>query len=194
MLGLLEPSSGTIRVDGVNIQEGMRAWQGQIGYVPQSIYLTDDTIRRNIALGVDDAEIDEARVQGAAQAAQLESFLAALPEGLDTLTGERGVKLSGGERQRIAVARALYRRPSILIFDEATAALDNATEKELTDTIQVLHGQATLIFIAHRLSTVQACDRLIFLRNGAIADCGSYAELLARNGEFQRLAALGGRD
>jgi ATP-binding cassette subfamily C protein len=181
MLGLLEPSSGAIRVDGVNIHSGLRAWQSQIGYVPQSIYLTDDTIRRNIALGVDDAEIDEAQVREAAGAAQLEGFLASLPDGLDTLTGERGVKLSGGERQRIAVARALYRRPSILIFDEATAALDNATERELTATVQGLHGRATLIFIAHRLTTVEACDRLILLRNGAIADSGSYEDLVARH-------------
>ncbi len=191
MLGLLEPSSGTIRVDGRNIQSGVRAWQRQIGYVPQSIYLTDDTIRRNIALGVNDGEIDESRVRDAARAAQLESFLKTLPDGLDTLTGERGVKLSGGERQRIAVARALYRRPSILIFDEATAALDNATEKELTATIQGLHGRATLIFIAHRLSTVQDCDRLMFLRDGAIPDSGSYTELMSRNEEFQHLASLG---
>jgi ATP-binding cassette subfamily C protein len=188
MLGILEPTAGTIRVDGRDIRSSLRAWQRQIGYVPQAVYLIDDTIRRNIALGLEDAEIDEARVVEAARDAQLDGFLSGLAEGLDTVAGERGLRLSGGERQRIAVARALYRRPTVLIFDEATAALDNATEQALTQTIHGLHGRITTVFIAHRLSTVHDCDRLIFLRDGRIADVGTYAEL-ERNPEFQALSA-----
>ncbi len=190
ILGVLEPTEGTIRVDGRDIRTSLRAWQKQIGYVPQSVYLIDDTIRRNIALGLEDAEIDEGRVVEAARDAQLDGFLSGLAEGLDTVTGERGLRLSGGERQRIAVARALYRRPTVLIFDEATAALDNLTEQALTATIQGLHGKITTVFIAHRLSTVEACDRLIFLRDGKIADVGSYAEL-EKNPEFLALSLAG---
>jgi ATP-binding cassette subfamily C protein len=179
-------------VDGRDIRLSLRAWQRQIGYVPQTVYLIDDTIRRNIALGLEDAEIDESRVVESARDAQLDGFLNGLPEGLDTVAGERGVRLSGGERQRIAVARALYRRPTVLIFDEATAALDNITEQALTATIHGLHGRITTVFIAHRLSTVQSCDRLIFLRDGEIADVGTYAEL-EKNPEFLALSIAGSR-
>jgi len=188
MLGILEPTAGTIRVDGRDIRSSLRAWQKQIGYVPQTVYLIDDTIRRNIALGLEDNEIEEARVLEAARDAQLDGFLSSLAEGLDTVAGERGLRVSGGERQRIAVARALYRRPAVLIFDEATAALDNATEQALTQTIHGLHGRITTVSIAHRLSTVQSSDRLIFLRGGRIADVGTYAEL-ERNPEFLALSA-----
>lgn len=190
MLGLLEPTSGSIRVDGRDIRSAVRGWQQQIGYVPQSVYLIDDTIRRNIALGLEDAEIDEGRVAEAARAAQLDEFLAGLPNGLDTAVGERGVKLSGGERQRIAVARALYRQPAVLVFDEATAALDNITEQALTATIRALRANITRIFIAHRLSTVQSCDRLVFLRKGRIAGVGTYAGLM-KNPEFLALTLAG---
>jgi len=168
MLGILEPAAGAVRVDGRDIRQSLRSWQRQIAYVPQTVYLIDDTIRRNIALGLEDDEIDEARVLEAAGAAQLDDFLRGLPQGLDTVVGERGVKLSGGERQRISVARALYRRPAVLVFDEATAALDNATEQALTATVQGLHGNITRVFIAHRLSTVEACDRLVHLSHGRI--------------------------
>jgi ABC-type multidrug transport system fused ATPase/permease subunit len=191
MLGLLEPSSGTIRVDGRDIRTSLRSWHGQIGYVPQTVYLIDDTIRRNIALGLEDHEIDEARVLDSARTAQLDGFLSGLADGLNTVVGERGVRLSGGERQRIAVARALYRRPTVLIFDEATASLDNVTEQALTETIHGLHGSVTTVFIAHRLSTVQSCDRLIFLREGRIQDIGSYAELVEKNPEFLMLTLAG---
>jgi ATP-binding cassette, subfamily B, bacterial PglK len=180
MLGLLEPTSGRISVDN---------WKGHIGYVPQSIYLIDDTIRRNIALGMNDREIDESRILESAHAAQLEEFLNGLPDGLNTMVGDRGIKLSGGERQRIAVARALYRRPAILIFDEATAALDNATERALTSTIQKLGGNRTMVFIAHRLTTVEWCDRIVFMRQGRILDDGRYEDLIERNAEFRDLAS-----
>jgi ATP-binding cassette subfamily C protein len=190
MLGVLEPTAGTIRVDGRDIRLSPGSWQKQIGYVPQTVYLIDDTIRRNIALGLEDAEIDEARVIESARAAQLDGFLSGLSHGLDTVVGERGTKLSGGERQRIAIARALYRQPAVLVFDEATAALDNVTEQALTATIHALHGKITRIFIAHRLSTVQSCDRLIFLRRGRIADVGTYTEL-QKNPEFLALSQAG---
>lgn len=186
MLGILEPTAGSIRVDGRDLRSAPRAWQQQIGYVPQMVYLIDDTIRRNIALGRDDAEIEEDRIGQAAHAAQLEEFLGGLPDGLDTVVGERGVKLSGGERQRIAVARALYRQPAVLVFDEATAALDQVTEQALAASIQGLPVDVTKVFIAHRLSTVQGCDRLVFLRQGSIAGVGSFAELL-RDPEFLAL-------
>ncbi|MBZ5609582.1 MAG: ABC transporter ATP-binding protein/permease [Acidobacteriia bacterium] len=190
ILGILEPTSGAVRVDGRDIRLSLRSWHQQIGYVPQAVYLIDDTIRRNIALGLEDAEIDEERVLESARAAQLDGFLRELADGLNTVVGERGVKLSGGERQRIAVARALYRRPSVLVFDEATSALDNVTEQALTATIQALPGKTTKIFIAHRLSTVQSCDRLVFLRKGRISGVGTYAEL-QRNPEFLALSLAG---
>jgi ATP-binding cassette, subfamily B, bacterial PglK len=176
-------------VDGWDIRSQLSAWQRQLGYVPQNIYLIDDTIRRNIALGVEDGDIDEGRVVESAHAAQLQEFLKGLPGGLGTVVGERGVKLSGGERQRIAVARALYRRPAILVFDEATAALDNSTEKALTSTIQKLTGNTTMIFIAHRLTTVKWCDRIVFMRQGQILDVGPYEELIERNADFRHLAS-----
>lgn len=190
MLGLLTPSSGEIRVDGCDIQTTLRSWQRQIGYVPQTVYLIDDTIRRNIALGLEDGEIDEERVLESARAAQLGVFLSGLSEGLDTMVGERGAKVSGGERQRIAIARALYRQPAILVFDEATAALDNVTEQALTATLRGLRGLVTSVFIAHRLSTVQSCDRLVFLCDGRIADVGTYAELQSNSG-FLALSLAG---
>ncbi|MBI1357362.1 MAG: ATP-binding cassette domain-containing protein [Acidobacteria bacterium] len=188
LTGLLEPTAGRIAVDGRDLRENPRGWQASIGYVPQSVHLLDDTLRRNIALGVDDAAIDEAALREAVQAAQLAPLLADLREGLETNAGERGVRLSGGERQRVAIARALYRRPSALIFDEATSALDNRTEKALSDTVNGLRGSKTLILIAHRLSTVRECDRLLFLTDGRLVDVGAYDELVERNAEFRGMA------
>jgi ATP-binding cassette subfamily C protein len=190
ILGLLRPSDGRISVDGRDIATCVRAWQRQIGYVPQSFYLVDDSLRRNIALGFADTDIDERRVRNAVRMAQLEQFVGSLPEGLETVVGERGLRLSGGERQRVAIARALYHEPKVLIFDEATSALDTQTERELTRAIEALRGQKTVIVIAHRLSTVRHCDRLLFLQNGRIVGDGSYAELLAQNADFRALAAL----
>ena len=189
MLGLLEPTGGAVRVDGRDIRTATRSWQKQIGYVPQAVYLLDDTIRRNIALGLEDSEIDDSLIAESTRHAQLESFIQSLPQGLDTLVGERGAKLSGGERQRVAIARALYRRPSVLVFDEATAALDNVTEQALTATIQELHG-VTRILIAHRLSTIEHCDRVIFLDRGRISGIGTYAEL-QRDAEFRAFSLAG---
>jgi ATP-binding cassette subfamily C protein len=188
LLGLLEPEAGRIAIDGADLRGHERAWRRKVGYVPQSVTLLDDTIRRNIALGVDESGVDEERLGEAVRMAQLEDFVAALPGGLETMVGERGVRVSGGERQRLAVARALYGRPDVLLFDEATAALDNRTEQALTETIERLHGRKTMILIAHRLSTVRRCDRLVFLREGRVADVGAYGELIERNAEFRAMA------
>jgi len=190
ILGLLQPSSGRIAIDGRDIFPVLRSWQRKIGYVPQSIFLIDDSMRRNIAFGLKDVDIDEQRLRTAVRMAQLEEFVAALPRSLDTVVGERGVRLSGGQRQRLGIARALYREPEVVIFDEATSALDNQTERALINAIDTLRGEKTLVIVAHRLSTVRACDRLVFLRDGRIAGCGSFAELLTSNADFRMMAAV----
>jgi ATP-binding cassette subfamily C protein len=189
ILGLLRPSRGRVTVDGRDIFASLGLWQQKIGYVPQEIYLIDDSLRRNIAFGLSDEGIEEQKVRAAVGLAQLEEFLASLPLGLDTMTGERGVRLSGGERQRVAIARALYHDPELLIFDEATSALDNQTERELSRAIEALQGEKTLILIAHRLSTVRQCGRLIFLRNGRIEGEGTFGQLLESNREFRDMVA-----
>jgi ABC-type multidrug transport system fused ATPase/permease subunit len=179
VLGLLPCDSGRIEVDGQDIQENMRAWQNQIGYVPQAIYLTDDTLRRNVAFGLPNEQIDDVAVQKAIKAAQLEEFVATLPEGLETVVGERGVRLSGGQRQRIGIARALYHDPSVLVLDEATSALDTATESGVMKAVNALQGSKTIIMVAHRLSTVEHCDRLYKLEQGRIVGEGTPQDMLA---------------
>jgi ABC-type multidrug transport system fused ATPase/permease subunit len=169
ILGLLTPGCGQVLVDAEDIQKNLRAWQDQIGYVPQSIYLTDDTLRRNVAFGLASEAIDDTAVAHAVRAAQLEEFVAALPKGLETIVGERGVRLSGGQRQRIGIARALYHDPAVLVLDEATSALDTATEEGVMQAVTALHGSKTLLIVAHRLSTVAHCDRLFRLEQGRIA-------------------------
>jgi ABC-type multidrug transport system fused ATPase/permease subunit len=168
ILGLLPVERGEVRVDGHNIQRSLREWQDQIGYVPQFIYLTDDTLMRNVAFGLSDAQIDKAAVWRAIRAAQLESFVNDLPEGLETMVGERGVRLSGGQRQRIGIARALYHDPAVLVLDEATSALDTDTESGVMLSVHALHGEKTVIIIAHRLSTVEHCDSLYRLEKGRL--------------------------
>lgn len=170
ILGLLEPQSGKVTIDGMDIKEHMHAWHSCIGYIPQTIYLMDDTIRANITFGVSEEEVDEERVRKALKEAQLDVFVDSLKEGLDTVIGDRGVKLSGGQRQRIGIARALYRNPKVLILDEATSALDNETEKEVMAAIDGLHGTRTLIVIAHRLSTIKKCDRIYEVGNGKVVE------------------------
>lgn len=188
LTGLLPPNSGRMTVDGESLHANVRGWQAQLGYVPQAASLLDDTIRSNIALGVETADIDERKLERSVAKAQLGALIERLPDGLDTVVGERGVRLSGGERQRVAIARALYREPSVLIFDEATSALDNLTEQALTATLETLRGEKTLILIAHRLTTVRNCDRLFFLVNGKLAATGSYDELFASNRDFREMA------
>jgi len=187
MLGLLPPTKGEVLVDGVNIHDNIRDWQDKIGYIPQPVYLSDDSIRRNIAFGIADSEIDDGKVHTALRSAQLEELIESLPEKLETLVGEHGVRLSGGQRQRIGIARALYHDPAILVMDEATSALDNETESEITRAITDLHGQKTIIIIAHRLTTVRNCDQLFFMKNGQVVETGTYDSLLANSVEFQAM-------
>lgn len=166
LLGLLEPTAGTVTVDGTNIFDNLNGWHKIIGYIPQNIYLMDDTIRNNIAYGEDEGSIDEERVKYAVEQAQLSELIGELEEGLDTQIGEMGVRLSGGQRQRIGIARALYHNPEILVLDEATSALDNETEKAVMESIEALHGKMTLVIIAHRLSTIKNCDYIYEIGNG----------------------------
>jgi len=187
MLGLLTPSSGEVRVDGQPIADAA-AWQAQVGYVPQEVMVVDDTLRRNIAFGVEDADTDDARIQSAVRTARLEPLVASLPGGLAGRLGDRGIRLSGGERQRIAIARALYNDPAVLIFDEATSSLDQQTEREIADAIDALHGQRTIVVIAHRLATVRRADRIIALDGGRLSAQGTYEELLAGSDLFRALA------
>lgn len=178
ILGLLTPNSGTIKINGADIQTNLRGWQDQIGYVPQTIYLTDDTLRRNVAFGLPADQIDEAAVWHAIRAAQLEQFVQELPQGLETQVGERGVRLSGGQRQRIGIARALYHDPAVLVLDEATSSLDTATEHDVMEAVRALHGDKTIIIVAHRLSTVEHCDRLFRLEKGMVVEEGETATVL----------------
>jgi len=178
ILGLLPPSAGDIKVDGRSVYDDLRAWQNLIGYIPQSIFLIDDTIERNIAFGVPDDNIDYERLWEAIEAAQLKDLVDQLPNSLATRIGERGVCLSGGQRQRIGIARALYHEREILILDEATSALDNETERLVTESIKSLSGQKTMIIIAHRLSTVEHCDRIYLMHQGEILQSGSYQDVV----------------
>ena len=178
ILGLLPPTSGSVLVDGIDIQSNIRGWQSLVGYVPQSIYLSDDTLKHNVAFGIADDSIDIAAVTRALKAAQLDGFIATLPSGLETLVGERGVRLSGGQRQRIGIARALYNDPDVLVLDEATSALDNETEKEVMAAVNSLHGTKTLIIVAHRFSTVSECDILYQFDSGRVLHSGSFSDVV----------------
>jgi ABC-type multidrug transport system fused ATPase/permease subunit len=167
-LGILSPDKGSIQVNGQNIQACLTEWQSKIGYVPQSIYLLDDTLKRNIAFAEHDEDIDEQKILKVAKEAQLEKFITKLPNGLDSVIGEDGGQISGGEKQRIALARALYSSPDILVLDEATSALDIKTEDNIMNTIYTLQGKRTLFIVTHRLSAVEKCDMLIEIENGKI--------------------------
>lgn len=180
ILGLLTPQHGNILVDDVSVYTNLRNWQNMLGYVPQSIFLIDDTLERNIALGVPDELINYERLTKAVQVSQLSELFEKLPNGLQTEVGERGVLLSGGQRQRVGIARAIYHEREILVFDEATAALDNETESFVTESIKALSGIKTIIIIAHRLSTIQHCDRIYEMDRGQIIRCGSYQDVVLR--------------
>jgi len=188
ILGILEAERGQVCVDGRDIQQDLPSWHRTLGYIPQAIFLMDGTVRQNIALGLAEREIDDVAVQRAVVAAHLDEFVGQLPEGLNTTIGERGVRLSGGQRQRIAIARALYHDPQVLVMDEATSALDNLTEQVVMEAVNALKGQRTILMIAHRLTTVKDCDRIVFLQAGQIAAIGSYEDLAGSHHEFKRLA------
>ncbi|MCD7726111.1 MAG: ABC transporter ATP-binding protein/permease [Clostridiales bacterium] len=168
LLGLLHAQEGTITCDGVNIFDDYESWLGKIGYIPQSIYLIDESIRDNIAFGIDRDKIDDTRIWEVLEEAQLKEFVEELPEGLETTIGDRGVRISGGQRQRLGIARALYHNPEILVFDEATSALDGDTEKAVMDAVNSFHGKKTMVIIAHRLNTIAKCDVIYKVENEKI--------------------------
>ena len=192
ILGLLEPQKGTLSVDGKNVFDNIRAWQQNIGYIPQFIYLLDDTIRRNICFGIADEDIDDELLLEVVKTAQLAELVDGLEEGVETIVGERGVRLSGGQRQRIGIARALYNNPQVLVMDEATSALDNITERYLVKAIEELRGDKTLIMIAHRLTTVQNCDTIYMMKDAEIIAEGTYEELLLSSAEFREMSLVDG--
>jgi ATP-binding cassette subfamily C protein len=189
LVGLLQPTTGSVRVDGTPLGRRPLWWWDQLGVVSQNVFLTDDTLRNNIAFGERvGGTVDKDRLARCVRRAQLEPVVAQLNQGLDTLVGERGVRLSGGQRQRVAIARALYREPEVLVLDEGTSALDGATERALVTAIDEATHQRTLIAIAHRISTIRNADRIFVVADGRIQDVGTYDELLARNELFQALA------
>ena len=190
LLGLLQPSSGHMAIDGTAITpDTVRGWQRNVGYVPQTIFLSDDTIRRNITFGIPDQEVDQQRLDSAVEIAGLRSLIQEeLTDGYETKVGERGVRLSGGQIQRLGIARAVYRDPAILFLDEATSALDSETERKVMEGIRQQAEHRTVIVIAHRLSTVRFCERIVVLDSGRIADIGSWDELIDRCDLFRRLA------
>ncbi len=192
MSGLCLPTGGQIRVGtSLLVPEVMEDWRQHIGVVPQEVILLDDTLLRNVAFGLDSEEIDGQRVEEVCRAAGLVSLLETLPQGYDTPLGERGVRLSGGERQRVGIARALYRKPDLLLLDEATSALDQATEARIVKTLRELANNCTLVTVAHRLSSVKPCDRILVMESGKIVAQGSYDELVAQSQAFRELAAMG---
>jgi ATP-binding cassette subfamily C protein len=191
LLGLLKPQEGRILADGTDVHTDLRAWQDHLGYIPQSIFLLDDTIRRNVAFGVPDDEIDTEDVWEALYAAQVGDFIMNdLPDGIETVVGEDGVRLSGGQRQRVGLARAIYHNPDVLVMDEATSDLDNETENRVMDALNNLKADRTFIMIAHRLSTVRDCDRLFFMKKGRVVARGSFEELCAAREDFREMAQV----
>lgn len=184
ILGLHKPDSGLLSINGVCYADPARIPRGSFGYVPQEPFLIDDTIRRNVALGITEEAVDEERFAKAIKNAALDDFISSLPEGSQTLVGDRGVRLSGGQRQRIGIARAMYVDPDVLVLDEATSSIDLTTESEIADAISRLHGTKTLIIVAHRLSTIRECDRIFYLDSGRVVDSGRYDELIRKNAGF----------
>lgn len=194
VLGLLQPTEGVIEAGGRSISDDLASWYSGLGVVPQDVFLLNDSLTANIAFGVARDRVDLARIDEVIRMAQLGDLVAELPEGLDTVVGERGVRMSGGQRQRIGLARALYRRPSVLVLDEATSALDNVTEHEIAATLAALQGSLTIVIVAHRLSTVRHADTLVFLKEGQVEAEGTFEEVRARSADFARLVELGELD
>lgn len=189
LLGLLTPSSGTIKQKGIEIHKDIPGWQKRIGYVQQSVFLLDESIAENIAFGIAKADIDIQRVNEVVSLAKLDAWVKSLELGINSKVGERGVSISGGQRQRVGIARALYHAPEILILDEATSALDNRTEKNLMADVYAMKGDRTIILIAHRLETIRQCDNIIVLDQGKIAGVGTFDSLLKENAVFQDISA-----
>ena len=187
ILGLHVPTEGRIAVDGQDILSVLPAWRRTIGYVPQRLFMLDDTIRRNVAFGLADTEIDEAKIWNCLRKSRLEEFVRGLPDKLETTIGEDGSRLSGGQRQRLGIARALYRQPAVLVLDEATSALDTQIEEEIGRILSALTGDHTVIVVAHRLGTVQRCDTLIHLREGRLSEVGDYQLLTKASSAFRDL-------
>ncbi len=188
VLGLLRPRSGSVIVDGVTLDEGnLPLWQRTIGYVPQSIYLADDSIAANIAFGLSRKKTDQARIERVARMACLHDFVLTLDQGYETLVGEAGVRLSGGQRQRIGIARALYHEPDLIVFDEATSALDTVTERAVMEALGALQGEKTVIVVTHRLSTVRNCDKVIVLEHGRLTATGTYETLSTQSDRFREM-------
>jgi len=185
ILGLLEPSSGELFINEVDIKKNMNNWRSMVGYVPQSITLIDASIKNNVALGLNENEIDDEKVLSVLKEANLDELVNDFPEGLNTFIGENGVRLSGGQRQRLGIARALYRNAKFMIFDEATSALDTETEKKITSEIMKLSGNRTLVIIAHRISTIKDCDTIHYLKSGEIMNSGNFEELMILNQDFK---------
>jgi ATP-binding cassette, subfamily B, bacterial PglK len=194
LLGVHTPTSGTVMVAGRPIWDLLPEWQTGVAMVPQDVFWIDDTLAANIAFGVPVDDRDRDRLASAVQRAQLADLVASLPNGLDTPVGERGLRISGGQRQRVGIARALYGDPQLIMLDEATSALDNETEHKVASTIAALHGDTTLIVVAHRLSTVRHCDQLVFMQDGRIEGRGTFDEVRATNADFARLVELGNLD
>ena len=189
ILGLLAPSEVSIKVGGIIIDEdNANILQELVGYVPQTIFLGDSSIKQNIAFGVDDSHIDESRILSAINQSQLNGLIEQLPEGIETIVGEKGVQLSGGQRQRIAIARALYRNPKILVLDEATSSLDGITERKIMDSIYKIASDITVLIIAHRLNTIKRCDMIYYMDDGKIIDYGNYEALKNTNKNFRDLS------
>jgi len=187
ILGLLQPTEGSVKVDDNEIGENIEGWQRNIGYIPQNIYLSDTTIKQNIAFGIEEDDISEEKVENAIEASQLKPLIRQLPKGFNTIIGENGVRLSGGQRQRIGIARALYNEPVVLVMDEATSALDTKTEKEIIKSVEKLKGERTLIMVAHRISTVRKCDTLYVLDGGKLINKGNYEELNLKSNKFKEI-------
>jgi ABC-type multidrug transport system fused ATPase/permease subunit len=192
ILGLLKPSEGELLIDDIKIDnENVRQWRSMLGYVPQEIFLIDDTIRANIAFGIPEEDVDDEKIQIAARISAISSYIESeLPDKYQSMIGERGVRLSGGQRQRLGLARALYRNPKVLILDEATSALDGATEESVVSSIHSLSDVQTIIIIAHRLNTLKPCDKIYLMEHGRIIDQGTFNDLVENNQKFRQMAKI----